>query len=144
VARYGSPDLDAALLLVPEIGLEDPTGPRVSRTVEAIASDLGAGNGLLYRYSPETDGLGGTEGAFLACSFWMVNALCALGRLDQGVELFESLCRRSNDVGLFAEQIDPQTGAHLGNFPQALTHSSLVLAALAIRRASQASARRPA
>lgn len=138
VARYGSLDLDAALLLAPEIGLEDPRAPRLSRTVEAIASDLGAGDGLLYRYSQGTDGLDGSEGAFLACSFWMVNALCALGRLDKGVELFESLCRRSNDVGLFAEQMDPQTGAHLGNFPQALTHSSLVLAALAIWRASRA------
>jgi GH15 family glucan-1,4-alpha-glucosidase len=142
VARYGSSELDAALLMLPDIGLEDSTNPRVTRTVEAIASDLGAGNGLLYRYPPGSDGLGGREGAFLACSFWLVETRCRLGRLEEGIELFESLCGRSNDVGLFAEQIDPQTGAHLGNFPQALTHSSLIRAALAIQTATRASATR--
>jgi pentatricopeptide repeat protein len=144
VGQYGSSDLDAALLMLPEIGLLETDDPRVPRTVDAISSDLAAGNGLLYRYPQQRDSLGSGEGAFLACSFWMVNALCSLGRLDEAIELFQSLCGRSNDVGLFSEQIDPPTGAHLGNFPQALTHSSLVLAALAIQRASRASATPPA
>lgn len=144
LGRYDDSQLDAALLMLPGIGLEEATAPRVRATVEAIASELTAGNGLLYRYPTGADGLGGGEGAFLACSFWMVEALCQLGRIDEGIDLFESLCGRSNDVGLFAEQIDPATGAHLGNFPQALTHSSLIGAALAIRSAKRDSQARPA
>jgi GH15 family glucan-1,4-alpha-glucosidase len=144
VGRYDAPQLDAALLMLPGIGLEEPTAPRVVATVEAIASELHAGGGLLYRYPRGSDGLGSGEGAFLACSFWLVEALCHLERIDEASELLESLCGRSNDVGLFAEQIDPVTGAHLGNFPQALTHSSLIGAALAVRRTSRASGARPA
>lgn len=144
LGRYEDSQLDAALLTLPGIGLEEATAPRVRATVEAIASELAAGDGLLYRYPRGADDLGGEEGAFLACSFWMVEALCHLGRTDEAIELFESLCGRSNDVGLFAEQIDPVTGAHLGNFPQALTHSSLIGAALAVRGASRASGARPA
>ena len=142
--RYDDSQPDAALLMLPGIGLEETAAPRVRATVEAIASELSAGDGLLYRYPQGTDGLGDGEGAFLACSFWMVEALCHLGRIDEATELFESLCGRSNDLGLFAEQIDPATGAHLGNFPQALTHSSLIGAALALRDASRASGARPA
>lgn len=142
--RYDASQPDAALLMLPGIGLEETAAPRVRATVEAIASELGAGDGLLYRYPEGTDGLGGGEGAFLACSFWMVEALCHLGRIDEAIDLFQSLCGRSNDIGLFAEQIDPATGAHLGNFPQALTHSSLIGAALAVRDASRASGARPA
>jgi GH15 family glucan-1,4-alpha-glucosidase len=144
LGRYDASQLDAAVLMLPGIGLEEAAAPRVRATVEAIASELGAGDGLLYRYPRGADDIPGGEGAFLACSFWMVEALCLLGRIDEGVELFESLCGRSNDVGLFAEQIDPATGAHLGNFPQALSHSCLVGAALAIRGASRGSGARPA
>jgi pentatricopeptide repeat protein len=108
-----------------------------------VAADLDAGGGLLYRY-PRVEGIGGTgEGAFLACSFWMVEALCRIGRPEEATELFESLCDRTNDVGLLAEEIDPATGKHLGNFPQALSHSGLVGAALEIRRATRASAGSP-
>jgi GH15 family glucan-1,4-alpha-glucosidase len=142
-ARYGGPELDAALLTLPTAGLEEARSPRVRATVEAIASELDAGEGLLYRYRPGSDDLGPKEGAFLACSFWLVEALCGLGRVDEATRLFESLCKRSNDVGLFAEQIDPTSGAHLGNFPQAMTHSTLVGAALAIRRATGQSAEGP-
>jgi GH15 family glucan-1,4-alpha-glucosidase len=137
VRRYGSSELDAALLMLPSIGFEPPDAPRVRATVDAIRSELDAGGGLLYRYPPGSDGLSGGEGAFLACSFWLVTALCRLGRVDEAGELFDSLCGRANDVGLFGEEIDPATGAHLGNFPQALTHSSLVEAALALRAATE-------
>lgn len=130
--RYGGPDLDAALLMLPEIGWEGSGSPRLSATVEAIRSELDAGDGLLYRYPQD----GKDEGAFLACSFWMVGALCRLGRIEEAVALFESLCARTNDVGLLAEEVDPGTGAFLGNFPQALTHSSLVSAGLSIRAAT--------
>ncbi len=130
VQRYGSSDLDASLLMLPLIGSEPADSPRIRRTVDAIASELDAGGGLLYRY--RRDDLGTGEGAFLACSFWWVRALAAFGRKSEAAELFQSLCARSNDVGLFAEEIDPATGAHLGNFPQALSHSSLVQAALSL------------
>ena len=128
--RYGGPDLDAALLMLPELGWETPDAPPVGATVEAIRSELDAGGGLLFR-NPQ-DG----EGAFLACSFWMVEAFSRLGRIDEALELFESLCARTNDVGLLAEEVDPGTGSFLGNFPQALTHSSLVSAGLSIRAAT--------
>jgi pentatricopeptide repeat protein len=86
----------------------------------------------LYRY--RADELGSGEGAFLACSFWLVRALSRMGRMEEALELFETVCGRSNDVGLFAEEMDPRSRTHLGNFPQALTHSSLVQAALSIAR----------
>ena len=129
---YGSTELDASLLRLPLIGLEPATSSRVVATVDAIRSQLAAGGPLLYRYQPGQDGLPGTEGAFLPCSFWLVQALQATGRHDEANELFVELMGVGNGLGLFAEEMDPTTGRHLGNFPQALTHASLVQAALAI------------
>jgi GH15 family glucan-1,4-alpha-glucosidase len=86
----------------------------------------------LYRYPPGQDGLPGTEGAFLPCSFWLVQALAATGQLDDAGELFDDLVDRASPLGLFAEEMDPASGRHLGNYPQALTHAALVQAALAI------------
>jgi GH15 family glucan-1,4-alpha-glucosidase len=94
----------------------------------------------MYRYPPGRDGLPGTEGAFLPCSFWLAQALAHTGRRTQAVELFESLLDRASPLGLYAEEMDPTTGAHLGNYPQALTHAALIQAALAIRDSCQ---RRP-
>lgn len=128
--RYGSDSLDAALLLLPVFGFEEPGSPRVTGTVEAIRRELGAGGPLLYRYPPGADGLAGEEGAFLPCSFWLVRALNRLGRAEEAAEAFEELCSLANDLGLFSEEIDPSTGDHLGNFPQALTHATLVQAAI--------------
>jgi GH15 family glucan-1,4-alpha-glucosidase len=90
---------------------------------------------LLYRYPPGRDGLAGTEGAFLPCSFWLVQALASTGRRHEAVELFEELLCCATSLELYAEEMDPTTGAHLGNFPQALTHAALVQAALALRDA---------
>jgi GH15 family glucan-1,4-alpha-glucosidase len=130
---YGSADLDAALLVLPLLGMEDATSSRVTGTIDAIRADLSAGGPLMYRYPPGRDGLAGTEGAFLACSFWLVQALAHTARRPEAVELFEALIDRGSVLGLFAEEIDPTTGAHLGNYPQALTHAALVSAALALR-----------
>jgi GH15 family glucan-1,4-alpha-glucosidase len=130
---YGSGDLDAALLILPLLGIEDTDSPRMAGTIEAIRADLAAGGPLLYRYPPGRDGLEGTEGAFLPCSFWLVQALAHTGRRHEAVEVFEALLDRASALGLFAEEIEPATGAHLGNYPQALTHAALVSAALALR-----------
>jgi GH15 family glucan-1,4-alpha-glucosidase len=132
---YGSPDVDAALLILPLLGIEPADSPRVRGTIDAIRRDLTAGGPLLYRYPPGQDGLPGTEGAFLPCSFWLVQALARSGRTDEAAELFDALVRLASPVGLFAEEMDPATGHHLGNYPQALTHAALVQAALALRDA---------
>ncbi|GAA3341217.1 glycoside hydrolase family 15 protein [Amorphoplanes nipponensis] len=133
VRSYGSADLDAALLVLPLLGIDDDRSPRVRGTVDAIRTELSAGGPLLYRYPPGQDGLPGTEGAFLPCSFWLVQALARTGRRPEAVALFRDLLGRAGPPGLYAEEMDPATGAHLGNYPQTLTHATLVQAALAIR-----------
>ena len=99
-------------------------------TVRAIRTELGRGP-LLYRYSGE-DGLGGSEGFFLTCSFWLVDALARLGHIDEAAESMEALLGLANDVGLYAEEVEPETGAFLGNLPQALVHLALINAAASI------------
>ena len=135
VRWYGADEVDAALLLLPAIGFEAAGSPRMDGTVARIRRELGAGGPLLYRFPPGGDDGEGPEGAFLACSFWLVDALARMGRLDEAGELLEDLCRRSTPLGLFGEEMDPSTGAHLGNFPQALSHSALLQAALALDEA---------
>jgi GH15 family glucan-1,4-alpha-glucosidase len=130
---YGSPDLDAALLVLPLLGIEEPRSARVVNTVDAIRQELSAGGALLYRYPPGKDGLAGGEGAFLPCSFWLVQALALTDRRDEALALFEALLPLAGPLGLYAEEMDPATGRHLGNYPQALTHAALVQAALALR-----------
>ena len=130
---YGSSDLDAAVLILPLLGIEERDSERTRGTVDAIRRKLSAGGPLLYRYPPGRDGLPGAEGAFLPCSFWLVQALAETGRRAEATELFQEMLGLANDVGLFAEEMDPQTHAQLGNFPQALTHAALVQAALALR-----------
>ena len=130
---YGSPDLDAALLVLPLIGLEVPHSIRVRGTVDAVRERLAAGGPLLFRYPPGRDGLLGTEGAFLPCSFWLVQALAHTGRRDEALDVFEALLATANSLGLYAEELAPTTSAYLGNYPQALTHAALVQAALALR-----------
>ncbi|HEX8100683.1 MAG TPA: glycoside hydrolase family 15 protein [Actinomycetota bacterium] len=135
---YGSKEMDAALLILPELEFEPPNSPRVIGTVDAIRRELSAGGPLLYRYPPGRDDLSGGEGAFLPCSFWLVEALARTGRAEEARGLFEELGGRANDVGLFGEEMNPTSGEHLGNFPQALTHAALVQAALSLQRASAA------
>ncbi|MCX4761018.1 glycoside hydrolase family 15 protein [Streptomyces sp. NBC_01275] len=131
---YGSAELDAALLLIPRVGFLPPDDPRVVGTVDAVREELGH-SGLVRRYSTEgevVDGLPGDEGAFLACSFWLADALHMTGRTQEARELFERLVDLANDVGLLAEEYDPVAGRQLGNFPQAFSHIGLVNTALAL------------
>ncbi|SCG66267.1 Glucoamylase (glucan-1,4-alpha-glucosidase), GH15 family [Micromonospora echinaurantiaca] len=132
VRSYGSTDLDAALLVLPLLGMDSVGSARVRGTIDAIRERLSAGGPLLYRYPPGRDGLPGTEGAFLPCSFWLVQALASTGRRGEAIELFQTLLDYASPLGLFAEEVDPRTGAQLGNYPQTLTHAALVQAALAI------------
>jgi GH15 family glucan-1,4-alpha-glucosidase len=119
---------DASTLLVPASGLLPSDHPSVVRTMEMVGQSLGRGNGLLRRYLAD-DGLAGGEGAFLLCSFWLLDVLTHAGRLDEAETLLEHLLGLANDVGLYAEEVDPDTGEHLGNFPQAFSHMALVLSA---------------
>lgn len=132
---YGSDDLDAAVLVLPLLGVEPAASERIRSTVAAIRRELGAGGSLVYRYPPGEDGLPGGEGAFLPCSFWLVQALALTGDVSEARSVFDELVAMAGPLGLFAEEVDPETGAFIGNFPQALSHASLVQAALALRGA---------
>jgi trehalose-phosphatase len=131
VQAYGERSLDASLLLLPLKGFLPPTDPRVRTTVEAVRADLEISDGLLLRYRT-TDGLEGHEGAFLMCSFWLVELLARMGDLDEAIRLFERLRSLAGPLGLFAEEVDPATQDHLGNYPQGFTHMGLIGAATAI------------
>jgi GH15 family glucan-1,4-alpha-glucosidase len=128
---YGSAELDAAVML-PVLEFEPPGSRRLVGTVDAIRRGLGAGGPLLYRYPPGTDGLAGGEGAFLPCSFWLVQALARSGRRADAAARLDDLVALGGPLGLYGEEVDPATGEHIGNFPQALTHAALVEAALAL------------
>jgi GH15 family glucan-1,4-alpha-glucosidase len=130
----GSQDVDASLLMLPLRQFDDPRGARMLGTVDAICRLLREED-FLYRYRAD-DGVAGAEGCFVNGSFWLVSALARAGRVDEAATLMERLCRRANDVGLYSEEIDPRSGAFLGNFPQGLVHLALIDAAIAIREAS--------
>ncbi len=135
VAIYDGAELDASLLNASRVGFLEGDDPRLLGTIDAIRRHLGRDE-LLYRYDVETDdGLPPGEGAFLACSFWLVEALAIAKKFDEANEVFEKVCRRANDVGLFSEEIDVHSGTLMGNFPQALTHIGLMNAALRLQRA---------
>jgi GH15 family glucan-1,4-alpha-glucosidase len=145
VQAYGSKQLDASLLLMPIVGFLPPEDPRVRGTVDAIEERLVV-DGLVLRYdSAETDdGLPPGEGAFLACSFWLVDNRVLLGRYDAARELFERLLSLRNDVGLLAEEYDPRLARQVGNFPQAFSHVALVDSALNLGYATTQQAPKPA
>jgi GH15 family glucan-1,4-alpha-glucosidase len=128
--------VDASLLMLAVLGYQSDAAGRIGATVEAVARHLRSGD-FVYRYRAP-DGLRGAEGCFLNCSFWLASALARVGRIDEAGELMDRLVARANDVGLYAEEIDPVSGAFLGNFPQALVHLSLINAAVDIAGAQQA------
>jgi len=135
VRSAGEEEIDASLLLAVLAGYDEPRTPRLLATIDAIRRELGRGP-LIHRYFG-ADGLDGEDGAFLACSFWLAEAYARQGRLDEATTLMEELVLLANDVGLFAEEIDPATGEFLGNFPQGLSHLALINAAVAIEEAQQ-------
>lgn len=126
--HLGGGNADASLLTLPLRRVVSALHPRMVSTTSAIVRRLGAGNGLLYRYLPKQspDGLAGHEGAFLLCSFWLVDNFTLQGRIEEAHALYDSLCARANPLGLLPEQIDPSTGAFLGNFPQAFSHVGVI------------------
>ncbi|HMC06987.1 MAG TPA: glycoside hydrolase family 15 protein [Solirubrobacterales bacterium] len=133
---YGSKELDASVLNIPLVGFLQGTDDRVTGTIDAVSRELGR-DGFVSRYSTaETDdGLPGDEGQFLACSFWLVSALALNGRAAEARELFERLVGLANDLGLLAEEYDVGRKRQVGNFPQAFSHLTLILAARAISEA---------
>jgi GH15 family glucan-1,4-alpha-glucosidase len=132
-ASYGAENVDASLLLLGMSELDQDQLERLNLTIEAVRQTLSAGGPLLYRNLPEDRRP--REGAFLACSFWLIDALARTGKIEEAERLMADACALGNEVGLFPEEIDPSTNEALGNFPQALTHSSLVGAALSIESA---------
>jgi alpha,alpha-trehalase len=136
---FGSPELDAAALMLPIVGFLPACDPRVLSTLTAIEKHLTDARGLICRYRAETgvDGVPGDEGSFLLCTFWLAQVLAMAGRTDDARAVFERARSYINDVGLLAEEIDPVSGEQLGNFPQAFSHIGLVNAAWAIHAAEQ-------
>ncbi|GAA2065253.1 glycoside hydrolase family 15 protein [Streptomyces cheonanensis] len=132
---YGSRELDASLLLIPQMGFLPPDDKRVIGTIEAIQRELSTLDGFILRYPTAgdeagVDGLEGDEGAFLACSFWLADDLAMIGRVDEARKLFERLLSLRNDLGLLAEEWDPRRQRQVGNFPQAFSHVPLIDTAL--------------
>src|SRR5262249_40992552 len=142
----GGGGLDASLLALPLRRVVPAEHPRMVATTAAVAEHLSAGGGLLYRYLHENspDGIPGDEGAFLLCSFWLVENLAHQGRLENASELYASLCSRASALGLLPEQIDPSTGAFFGNFPQAFSHIGVIAAGVTLARVERAVASRGA
>ncbi|MGW2281805.1 glycoside hydrolase family 15 protein [Streptomyces sp. NPDC001770] len=132
---YGSKELDASLLLIPQMGFLPPDDKRVIGTIEAIQRELSTEDGFVLRYPTSgddagVDGLEGDEGAFLACSFWLADDLAMIGRVDEARQLFEKLLSLRNDLGLLAEEWDSRLQRQVGNFPQAFSHVPLIDTAL--------------
>jgi GH15 family glucan-1,4-alpha-glucosidase len=134
---FGSDDLDASNLMMPIVGFMPATDPRMLATIEATERRLTDERGLVYRYDPDSgaDGLEGREGAFLLCTFWLAQALALANQPRRARQVFERAISYLNDLGLLAEEVDPDSGELLGNFPQAFSHIGLVNAAWAISEA---------
>ena len=130
----GDESVDASLLLAVLADYDRADAPRLVRTVNAVRGELASGS-LVHRYVGE-DGLAGEDGAFVACSFWLAEAFARQGRVGEAAAMMDELVALANDVGLYAEEIDPENGDFLGNFPQGLSHLALINAAVAIERAA--------
>jgi GH15 family glucan-1,4-alpha-glucosidase len=136
--HYGTKALDASVLLIPLLRFLPPDDERVRKTVLAIAEELTEDELVLrYRVEDTEDGLAGPEGTFTICSFWLVSALVMISELDRARRLCEKLLSYASPLQLYAEEIDPHSGRHLGNFPQAFTHLALINAVTAVIRAER-------
>jgi GH15 family glucan-1,4-alpha-glucosidase len=134
VQTYGEPQLDAGVLLIPKVQFLDFRDPRVASTLAAVRRELASPcEELIYRYRTP-DGLPGEEGAFVICSFWMIQTLALAGDAVTADRLFRLLLRRASPLGLYGEEIDPNTGEHLGNYPQALSHAALINTAVILEQ----------
>ena len=142
---YGRPELDASLLLLPIVGFLPADDPRIHGTIGAIERELLV-DGFVLRYRTDGedvgDGLPPGEGAFLPCSFWLVNAYALQGRRDEAEALFEKLVGLVNDVGLLSEEYDPKVSRQVGNFPQAFSHLALLISAMTLEGDEAPHARR--
>jgi GH15 family glucan-1,4-alpha-glucosidase len=136
--HYETDALDASVLLMPLVRFLPPEDERVRRTVLAIADEL-TEDGLVLRYRVQEtdDGLSGEEGTFAICSFWLVSALVEIDEVERARDLCERMLSHASPLGLYAEEIDPRSGRHLGNFPQAFTHLALINAVMHVIRAEQ-------
>ena len=138
---YGTEALDASSLLMPLVRFLPVRHPKMRRTIEAVQEGLGVGP-LLYRYRPEevhSDPIETPDSAFTPCSFWLIACLAKLGQIDEAREKFEELLEFSTHLDLYAEELDPESGLHLGNFPKAYVHMGLINAAVELRRAEERS-----
>jgi GH15 family glucan-1,4-alpha-glucosidase len=133
---YEDDRLDAANLLMPMVGFIDGQDPRMISTIDATLDRL-VQNGLCYRYLDAPDGIEGGEATFVLCTFWLVDALILAGRAQEANALFDGILARATGLGLFAEEIDPVTNAHLGNFPQAFSHIGVINAAVSLAHVGQ-------
>jgi GH15 family glucan-1,4-alpha-glucosidase len=145
VQSYGSRELDASLLLLPTTGFLPADDPRIRGTIEAVERRLLV-DGFVLRYDTRSsvDGLPAGEGAFLACSFWLVDAYVLIGRLDEAQRMFERLLSLRTDLGLLAEEYDTRARRLVGNFPQAFSHIALVNSAHNLTRATKPAQQRAA
>ncbi|MGW1507050.1 glycoside hydrolase family 15 protein [Streptomyces mirabilis] len=134
---FGSTVLDAAVLVMPLVGFTPATSPRMQATIRTVRDQLTGSDGLLYRYHATDDGLPGSEGTFLLCTFWLAQALAMAGDIEAACCVFDRAAGAMNDVGLMAEEVDPDSGEMLGNFPQAFSHIGLINAAWSISQAKE-------
>ncbi len=136
--HYETEALDASVLLMPLVRFLPPTDERIRKTVLAVADELSEDDFVLrYRTTQTDDGLEGEEGSFTICSFWLVSALVEIGELDRARDLCAKLLSAASPLQLYAEEIDPKSGRHFGNFPQAFTHLALINAVMHVIRAEQ-------
>jgi len=137
VQSYGSKNLDAANLMLPLVGFIPVTDPKMRSTIRAIQSELTNSNGFVYRYRDFDDGLGGSEGTFTICTFWLADNLIQIGELKEARHLFETAMSCANDLGLLSEEYDDATNTMLGNFPQAFSHMAMINTAVHLQVAEE-------
>ena len=143
VQSYGSDNLDAANLMLPLVGFIPATDPMMRSTIKATQKELTNKQGFVYRYRKFDDGLDGSEGSFIICTFWLADNLIHLGQIDEARVLLDSLLNCANDLGLLSEEYDSATGNMLGNFPQAFSHLALINTAVQLQQATHSTVATP-